>query len=87
MLDQAMGRLLAPALDYAGRRLANMGVSADALTFIGLAFGLSAGLCIAWGADGLALSLILGNRVLDGLDGAVSRATSQTYRGGFLTSF
>lgn len=84
MLDQAVRRLLDPVLDRAGRTLAGAGVSADALTFLGLALGLGGGLCIALAADGLALTLVVANRALDGLDGAVARATARTDRGGFL---
>jgi phosphatidylglycerophosphate synthase len=84
MLDSAMRRLVDPLLDRAGRAVAGAGLSADALTFLGLAAGLAAALCVAVAADGLALALIVANRLLDGLDGAVARATVRTDRGGFL---
>lgn len=84
MLDRFMRRLLAPMLDRAGRSLAARGVGADALTFAGLAAGLAACLCLALRLDALALLLLISNRLLDGLDGAVARATQPTDRGGFL---
>jgi phosphatidylglycerophosphate synthase len=84
MLDGLARRLLDPALDRAGRALAARGVKADVLTFAGLACGLGAALSIALAADGFALAALAVNRLLDGLDGAVARATIRTDRGGFL---
>lgn len=84
MLDRFMRRLLDPALDRAGRSLAGLGVTADTLTFAGLGVGLAACLCIALRLDAPALLLVAANRLLDGLDGAVARATARTDRGGFL---
>lgn len=84
MLDRPMRRLLDPALDRAGRALAARGVGADAVTFAGLAAGLAACLCVALRLDAPALLFVIANRLLDGLDGAVARATAPTDRGGFL---
>ena len=84
MLDGLARRLLDPALDRLGCALAARGVKADALTFAGLACGLGAALAIALAADGFALAALAANRLLDGLDGAVARATARTDRGGFL---
>ncbi|HEX8166542.1 MAG TPA: CDP-alcohol phosphatidyltransferase family protein [Beijerinckiaceae bacterium] len=84
MLDRPMRRLLGPALDRAGRALGARGVSADALTFAGLGAGLAAAACVAARLDAAAFLLLVVNRVLDGLDGAVARATVRTDRGGFL---
>jgi len=84
MLDGLARRLLDPPLDRMGRALAAQGVSADALTFAGLLCGLAAALAVARGADGLALAALALNRLLDGLDGAVARASARTDRGGFL---
>ena len=84
MLDRPLRRLLDPALGRAGRMLAARGVGADALTFAGLAVGLATALCVASRLDGAALALFAGNRLLDGLDGAVARATVRTDRGGFI---
>jgi phosphatidylglycerophosphate synthase len=84
MLDGLMRRLIDPALNRAGKILARSRVSADWLTLLGLLAGLAAAACIALAADGLALALLIGSRVCDGLDGAVARASRRTDRGGFI---
>src|SRR5918997_3597645 len=84
MLDGLARHLFDPPLDRMGRALAARGLPADALTFAGLACGLAAALAIAFRADGLALLALALNRLLDGLDGAVARASARTDRGGFL---
>jgi phosphatidylglycerophosphate synthase len=84
MLDGLARRLFDPPLDRMGRALAAQGVSADALTFAGLLCGLAAALAVARGANGLVLAALALNRLLDGLDGAVARASARTDRGGFL---
>jgi phosphatidylglycerophosphate synthase len=60
------------------------GVTADGLTLAGLALGLAAAVTIALGAPGWALIPLLASRLLDGLDGAVARATRRTDFGGYL---
>ena len=84
MLDRVMRRLIDPALDRAGRSFARRGASADGLTFAGLGLGILACVGLAAKLDGLAVALIVANRLLDGLDGAVARATEGTDRGGFI---
>lgn len=84
MLDQRMRSLIDPPLAAAGRALAARGVTADGLTLVGFLFGAAAAASIAAGAYGTGLGLIVLNRVADGLDGAVARATRKTDRGGFL---
>ncbi len=85
LLDGFARRLLDPALDRTGRALARRGIGADALTFAGLATGLAGAACIALDALGAALALVALSRALDGLDGAVARASRRpTDRGGFL---
>ncbi len=73
-------RLLTPPAEW----LAMRGVSADALTLTGFAIGLFAVPALALGAPGVALVLILVNRLFDGLDGAVARINGATDRGAFL---
>lgn len=88
MLDGRMRRLIDPPLTLAGGVLARAGISASAVTLVGLAFGLGAALIIAIGLPGwAALALLLAGRVADGLDGAVARATGKTDFGGFLDLF
>lgn len=79
-----MRAALGPVTDRAGARLARTGVRPLALTGTAWVVGVAA--CVAAGAGAwhLALVLWLGNRVLDGLDGAVARAVGVTERGGFL---
>ncbi len=84
MLDSRIRTLLDPVLDHIGRLVARTGVHADQITIAGFGLGMAGAVAIAAGAFGLALALILVGRVLDGLDGAVARATQRTDRGGFL---
>ncbi|MEM9798207.1 MAG: CDP-alcohol phosphatidyltransferase family protein [Pseudomonadota bacterium] len=84
MLDAHARRLIDPPLNRAGRWLAVHGITADGVTLGGLALGLIAALTIALGAPGLALMPLLASRLLDGLDGAVARATRKTDFGGYL---
>jgi phosphatidylglycerophosphate synthase len=84
MFDGRLRPWIDPPLNTAGRWLAGRGVSADAVTLAGFALGMAAALAVATGAFGLALMLVALNRLADGLDGAVARATAPTDRGGFL---
>jgi phosphatidylglycerophosphate synthase len=71
-------------LTAAGRMMAHYGVSATAVTVAGLAAGLLAVIATALQIYTAAFALIILNRVLDGLDGAVARATEPTDAGGYL---
>ena len=73
-------RLLAPM----ARRLAARNISADAITVAGFLVGLAALPLFAASAFLPALAVILLNRLLDGLDGAVARLRGPTDRGAFL---
>jgi len=84
MLDKALNHLLKPALHRAARVLVRLGVPADALTIAGFLLGLGAAAAIALQHFSAALVLLLLSRLMDGLDGAVARATAPTDRGGFL---
>ena len=84
MIDRRATALIRPTLDRIARRLARHGVGADALTFAGLAVGWAAAAAIVLQVYWLGAALILASRLLDGLDGAVARATTPTDRGGFL---
>jgi len=75
-----MDQLLNPV----GRKLAARGVSANHVTIIGVLFGLAAALCVAFRLFDIAFWLILLNRIADGLDGAVARASIATDFGGYL---
>jgi phosphatidylglycerophosphate synthase len=84
MIDRQSTALIRPALNGLARRLVRHGIGADALTFGGLAVGWAAAGAIVLQAFWLGAALILVSRLLDGLDGAVARATTPTDRGGFL---
>lgn len=84
MLDARARRFIDPPLDRLGAALAARGVSANALTLVGLALGLLSASVIALGAPGWALLPLLASRLLDGLDGSVARATRPTDFGGYL---
>ncbi|MEM7781069.1 MAG: CDP-alcohol phosphatidyltransferase family protein [Pseudomonadota bacterium] len=83
MLDAKLRPLIDPPLNRIGRVLARVGISANMLTFTGLALGLGGAAAIAVGELWLGLALIIANRVLDGLDGAVARASKPTPLGGY----
>lgn len=84
MLDPLMRRLVDPPLDAVARVVARSGVSANQLTLAGLAVGLVGVPLIAYGRFLEALAIILINRLLDGLDGAVARIRGATGFGGYL---
>ena len=84
MFDARLRPLIDPPLNAVGRAIAARGVSANLLTLVGLAFGLGAAVAIGLGAFGWGLMLIVVNRLLDGLDGAVARAGGPSEFGGYL---
>jgi phosphatidylglycerophosphate synthase len=84
MLDAALRPLIDPPLDRAGRALASRGLPANAVTLAGFVLGLATLPALAAGLYAVALLLILANRLLDGVDGAVARAAGATDLGGFL---
>lgn len=84
MFDAHLRPLIDPLLNALGRRLAAWGVGANAVTLAGLALGIGAAVAIGHSEFMLGLALILANRLLDGLDGAIARATRLTDFGGFL---
>lgn len=73
-------RVLHPLAQAIHRR----GVAADRITLAGFALGVLAVPALALGWFGVALALILLNRLADGLDGAVARMGAPTDRGAFL---
>lgn len=84
MLDARLRPLIDPPLNAAGRWLAGLGIGANAVTLSGIGLGVAAGWAAAEAQFALALTLILANRLLDGLDGAVARATRLSDFGGYL---
>lgn len=84
MLDRAIQQALRPAFGRAGAALVRLGVGADAVTLAGFVTGMAAALAIGLRQFVAGLVLLLISRLLDGLDGAVARASTPTDRGGFL---
>jgi phosphatidylglycerophosphate synthase len=84
MLDGYLRPLIDPPLAVAGRRLAIIGVPANAITLAGLAIGLCAVPAMAERHDELALLAIQVNRLVDGRDGAVARYAGLSDFGGYL---
>lgn len=84
MLDTKLRPLIDRPFNAAGHVLARQGASANGVTLTGLGVGLMAAGAIVLQLYALAFVLIVLNRVIDGLDGAVARATQQTDGGGYL---
>lgn len=84
MLDALMRPIIDTPLNRVGRRLAARGISANGVTAVGLIAGLCAAVAVAMNAYALAFGLVVANRLLDGLDGAVARASAPTDGGGYL---
>jgi phosphatidylglycerophosphate synthase len=84
MFDRAVQGVLKAPLARAATFLVRVRVGADTLSFTGFGLGLAAAASIAFGHFLTGLALLLLSRLMDGLDGAVARATTPTDRGGFL---
>lgn len=84
MLDPLARRLIDPPLNRIAAGLARVGLRADAVTVGGFVVGMAGCAALAFQEYGLALGLILANRLADGLDGAVARRTGATDAGGYL---
>lgn len=84
MFDARIRPIIDPPLNAAGQVLARLGLTANQVTLAGLAFGLASAWFISQSQFGVALLALLAGRLLDGLDGAVARATRQTDFGGYL---
>ena len=84
MFDAKLRPLIDPPLNALGRRVAALGIGANSVTMAGMIVGLGAGVMIAQSHFAIGLALILLSRMLDGLDGAVARATRITDFGGYL---
>ena len=84
MLDPFLRRWIDPPLNQAGAWLAERGMSANAFSIAGLAIGLTTIPLLAWGRYEMALLVIVLNRLIDGLDGAIARHKGTTPFGGYL---
>ena len=84
MFDRALHTAIKPLLGRVAQVLVRRGITADAITVTGFVIGMAAALAIALEAYLPGLALLLASRLMDGLDGAVARASTPTDRGGFL---
>jgi phosphatidylglycerophosphate synthase len=84
LLDARLRPLIDPPLNRMGLRLAALGITANQVSALGILAGLAAATAILLGQFAAAIALILASRLLDGLDGAVARATRKTPFGGYL---
>lgn len=84
MFDAQLRPLIDRLLNPIGRGLVALGMTANQVTMIGAAFGLIAAGCVAAGLFYPALWFVIANRVIDGLDGAVARASQSSDFGGYL---
>lgn len=84
MFDALLRPVIDPILNRIGKAIARAGITANHITLAGAVGGLAAGVVIALGHYLPGLVLILFSRLLDGLDGAVARATRPTDFGGYL---
>jgi phosphatidylglycerophosphate synthase len=84
MLDGMVRRILDPAMQGAGNRLAGAGVSANAVTYAGFAAGIAAMTAVAMQYYLAGLVFIAVNRICDGLDGAVARSAGKSDFGGYI---
>lgn len=84
MIDAKILPLQKAALQPVAEFLAQRGVRADQISLLGFLAGLGAFAALSFGFWLVALSLILANRVLDGLDGAVAQILGPTDRGAYL---
>jgi phosphatidylglycerophosphate synthase len=86
VFDARLRPLIDPPLNAMGHAIARQGIGANAVTLAGLVPALGAGFAVAHHHYLLALALILANRLLDGLDGAVARVRGISDFGGYLDS-
>jgi phosphatidylglycerophosphate synthase len=84
MIDAALLPHLRRVLAPVAQGMTQRGIAADQVTVAGFVLGLLAVPALWAGAYGLALCLILLNRLADGLDGEIARLTRPTDRGAFL---
>ncbi|MEO1576720.1 MAG: CDP-alcohol phosphatidyltransferase family protein [Pseudomonadota bacterium] len=84
MLDTRVRPLLDPLLNAIASTLARAGLGANAVTAGGALVAVAAVVAIAQAQWALAFALVLGNRILDGVDGALARRTGASDFGGYL---
>lgn len=86
MFDTSLRKLIDPALNRAGAAVARSGIGANAVTLAGVVLAHPLFYALLLQQWALALGLIVANRLLDGLDGAVARIRGPSAWGGYLDS-
>lgn len=84
MIDHRLQPLLRRLLQRPAVQVHRAGITADQITLAGFAAGVLAAVSIGLGLPRLGLTLILLNRLMDGLDGVVARLGPASDRGAFL---
>jgi phosphatidylglycerophosphate synthase len=84
MLDPWTIKLFNAPINFGVRALQKRSIKPDQVTIAGFCIGGIAFFTIWMNWYSISLFLILWNRFMDGLDGALARATTQTDAGGFL---
>jgi phosphatidylglycerophosphate synthase len=84
MFDGIVRRQIDPLINAVSRKLAEAGVTANAVTLTGCALGLAAGVSIAFHHFLAAAALTAISRLCDGLDGGVAKIRGKTDFGGYL---
>lgn len=84
MFDALLRPMIDPPLNGIGKALARIGLTANQLTIVAVMVGLANAAALSYGNTALAIGLILLNRLLDGLDGAVARVRGPSDLGGYL---
>ncbi len=83
MFDSRLRPLIDPPLNLIASALGRTPITANAVSILGLGLAGLALMSIAMGWFALALTLIVANRLMDGLDGAVARVRGSTELGGY----
>lgn len=86
MLEEPLRKIAAPWLAHAAEKAEHAGVSANAITVLGLLLGIVGAFFLTLDLYGLGILFVLFNRICDALDGAVARLKGPTAFGGVLDS-
>ena len=84
MLDPYVRPIIDPPLNFVGKAISSLSISANAVTVLGLVFGLVAIALVATEQYTAAVVFFCINRFLDGVDGAVARHSELSDFGGLL---
>ena len=84
MIDGHIRRIIDPILDRMAVTVCRMSITANQVTITGFFIGLTSVPLLAYNLYSAALVVILINRFMDGLDGAIARYTRPTDTGAYL---